>query len=224
MGSDIREADKADEEMQAHIENVLIQASIQAKAAGNSPGSIPGDIQIFLDRLLNPKLPWNKILQKFFNSFKKSDYSWTKPNRRFAPKYHLPSLHSRGLGKVAIAVDTSGSVSDEEFNRCVSETHAILRMLNPEEITFIQFDTEIKSVNRIKTVKELMGLKFTGRGGTLIGPVIEWANENKPQVLLVFSDGYFRFYELETKVQTIWLIHQRKDFTAPFGKVINYEI
>lgn len=97
-------------------------------------------------------------------------------------------------------------------------------MMKPDKITVIQFDTEIKSVNEVRNVRELMNISFTGRGGTLINPVLEWANKNKPQLLLVFSDGYFHFYALETKVNTLWLIHDNEKFQAPFGKTIHYEV
>jgi len=211
-------------QLEADVQDILVRASIQSKMSNDKPGTIPGDIQIFLDGLLNPKLPWNRILQKYLQSFAKNDYSFKKPNRRFFPRYHLPSLYGESLMNIAIAVDTSGSVSDAEFKRFVTETHSILRMMKPDQITMIQFDTEIKSVDKIRNVNELMQLKFTGRGGTMISPVIQWANENKPQLLLVFSDGYFRFYDLPTKVETLWLIHDNEQFTAPFGKTIHYEI
>ena len=96
--------------------------------------------------------------------------------------------------------------------------------MKPECITFIQFDTEIHSVDHVKSVQELMQLKFTGRGGTAITPVIEWANQNKPQLLMVFTDGFFRFPGIQTKVPTTWLIHNNPTFAAPFGKVVHYEI
>ena len=212
------------EGLQREMQDILVRASIQSKVSNDKPGTIPGEIEIFPNRLLNPKLPWNRILQKYLQAFAKNDYTWKKPNRRYFPKHHLPSLYSESLMNIAIAVDTSGSVSDAEFLRFVTETHSILRMMKPEKISLIQFDTNIKAVDEIKSVQELMKVKFTGRGGTLINPVLEWANTNKPQLLLVFSDGGFYFYTLETKVSTIWLIHDNTQFNAPFGKTIHYSM
>lgn len=209
-------------ELEKEMAEILVRAAIQSKVSQDKPGTIPGEVEIFLNRLLNPKLPWNRILQKYLQAFAKNDYTWRKPNRRFFPQHHLPSLHSENLMNIAIAVDTSGSVSDEDFLRFVTETNSILRMMKPEKITLIQFDTEIKSVDEVRNVHELMRVKFTGRGGTLINPVLDWVNENKPQLLLVFSDGGFYFYTTETKVPVIWLIHDNAPWTAPFGKTIHY--
>jgi predicted metal-dependent peptidase len=90
---------------------------------------------------------------------------------------------------------------------------------------FGQFDTEIKQVDKINDLTDMRHIHFTGRGGTMIEPVFEWANANKPQLLLIFTDGYFRWpEEITTKVPIVWLIYNNPEFTAPIGKVIHYEI
>lgn len=228
MGQDIKPDGAESKEAQAKVEQViqdiLIQAAIHSKLANNTPGSIPGDIQIYLDNLLSPKLPWHRILQKYLYATTKSDYSFRKPNRRFFPKQYLPSLHSECLTDIAIAVDASGSVSNEDFKIFISEIKGIFRMMKPEKITLIQFDTKITHVDVVRNVLELAKVKFSGKGGTDIEPILEWANINKPQLLLTFTDGEFRFSEKKTKIPMLWLIHNNKEFTAPFGKVIHYSI
>ena len=224
MGDDIIEAPGDPQVAERHIQDILVRAAIESKMANDKPGTIPGEIELFLDRLLNPKLPWNRILQKYLLNFAKNDYTFKKPNRRFFPQHHLPSLYSVALMDIAIAVDISGSVSDSDFLRFVTETASILKMMKPAKITLVQFDTELKSIDEVHNISELMRVKFTGRGGTVINPIIEWANTNKPQLLLVFTDGAFNFYSLATKVKTLWLIHDNKQFNAPFGQTIHYEM
>lgn len=206
------------------IEDILVRASIQSKMAGDKPGTIPGDIQIFLNGLLNPKLSWQQILRKYLNSFAKNDYSFKRPNRRFFPKHYLPSLCGEKLMDLAVAVDISGSVSDSDFHQFVTEIASIFRMMKPNKISVIQFDTEIKSVDEVSSLEELMKIKFAGRGGTDVTPVLEWADKNKPGLLLVFTDGEFAWRTSTCKANTLWLIHNNQKFTAPFGKVIYYEI
>lgn len=213
-----------EEQLTQDVQDILVRANIQSKMSNDKPGTIPGDIQIFLDKLLNPKLPWNRILQKYLNAFCKNDYSFRKPNRRFFPKYHLPSLYGEKLMNLSVAVDTSGSVSDHDFKVFVSEVGSIFRMMTPEVVTLVQFDTDIKSVDTIKSIADLMRCKFTGRGGTEINPVLEWANEKKPQLLLIFSDGGFRFHGTQTKSETLWIIHNNPSWVAPFGTVIHYAV
>ena len=213
-------------ELEEAVQDILVRAAMQSRMSGDKPGSIPGDIQVILDKLLNPKLSWNKILLKYLHSRAKDDYSWRKFNRRFFPTWMLPSLYSERLKNLTIAVDISGSVSDDDFKAFVSEIASIFRMMKPELITVLQFDTVLHSVDTVKSIPELMAIKFTGRGGTLISPVLTWCNENKPELLLVFTDGGFCFSDQVTKTETIWLIHNDKgeQFKAPFGKVIHYQL
>jgi predicted metal-dependent peptidase len=224
IGEDLQDPAGAPGELQQQVQDILVQAAIQSKMANDSPGTIPGDIQIFLDKLLNPKLPWQKILQKYVQQYSKSDYSFKRPNRRFFPAHYLPSMHNQSLISMALFVDTSGSVSDQDFRQFISETHGILRMMKPAKITVGQFDTQIKAINEVRDVRDLMNVKFTGRGGTDITEVVEWANKNKPQLLLMFTDGEFHFPQIETKSNVLWMIHNNPGFEAPYGKVIHYEL
>ena len=206
------------------VEDILIRAALQSKIQSDAPGTIPGDIEIFLNKLLNPKLPWQQILRKYIQNLTKHDYSWRKPNRRFFPNHYLPSMFSEKLLDIAIAVDASGSVTDADFKVFVSETHGIIRMMKPDKITLVQFDQNIKSVDEIRSIRDLMNVKFIGRGGTRIEPVMEWAEKNKPKLLLVFTDGEFHFYRDDYKTNTVFLIHNNPNFHSPYGKVIHYDI
>ena len=212
------------EELTQEVEDILIRAAIQSKMQCDKAGTIPGDIEIFLNKLLNPKLPWQRILQKYIQNLSKHDYSWRKLNRRFFPGHYLPSMFSEKLMDIAIAVDASGSVSDDDFKVFVSETHGILKMMKPDKITLIQFDRNIKSVDEIKSIRDLMNVKFIGRGGTSIEPVMNWAETNKPKLLLVFTDGEFYFNRDDYKTNTVFVIHNNQRFESPYGKVIHYEI
>lgn len=210
-------------ELQDKIDDILIQASLQAQMAGDSPGSVPGELKFYIDQLLVPKLPWNQILKKFMTKAIKQGYTWRRPNRRYFPDHYLPSRNSKALCDIVVAIDTSCSVTDEEFHRFASETYAILKYHDPSSLKLIQFDTDIKSITDIDSPRALQTTEFKGRGGTKIEPVIEWAAKNKPTVLLVFSDGYFRQNYTNPKVPIVWLINDNDRFEPKVGKVIHYE-
>lgn len=211
-------------ELQCHMDQVLIRAVMHSKMAGDKPGSIPGEVETYLDKLMNPILPWYRILLKHMHGLNKSSYTWKKPNRRFFPDHHLPSMKGHALDEIASFVDISGSVSDQDFCQTVSEVHQVIKQFRPRLLHFGQFDTTIKSVKPIKTVKQLIETEFHGRGGTLIKPVIDWIAENKPKLTLIFTDGGFREYNVDPGTPVIWLIHNNPTWTAPFGKVIHYSM
>lgn len=215
----------ADQNLRAKVEDLLVQAAQAAQMAGNTAGSVPGEMQMFLDKLLNPVLPWHQILRKWMQSTAKTDYTYRKPNRRYYPEYYLPSMLSSSLVDVMVAVDISGSVSDEDFKQFVSETHQIMKVFKPKNIRFVQFDTRIHHDDNIRSLSDLKKLEFHGRGGTDPRCVLELANKVKPKVLLFFTDGEFYTEGLpDYKGNLVWLIHNNERFSAPYGKTIHYKL
>ena len=215
MSGDILPPEKDEEgkakdevEVSAEIDSKLMQAA-QMVEMGTNPGSIPGDIQVYLDSLLKPKLPMAYYLRRFFRKLDKSDYSWKKINRRFAPVM-IPGLCSENkLDDLVFAYDMSMSVSKEDIKRYNSEMVGVTRQLRPDSIKVVQFDTSIKSVDTIKTVKDLMDLTLVGRGGTNIEPLMQWAAKNKPKALIVFTDGEFTHPKTNPGCPVLWMIHGR---------------
>lgn len=212
------------EAMKERLDDIIVKASLASQMAGDDPGTIPGEIQVYIDSLVNPKLPWDRILIKYFNSMTKSDYSFRRPNRRFMPDYILPSAYSESLGEVGFAFDMSGSVNDKETKQFVGDSYSVLKKVKPKKLSLVQFDTRVFQVDQIRTVQELMKIEFRGRGGTAIDPVMEWGQKNTPDVLVVFTDGYFRPPSFDPGVPVIWIIHNNPKWEAPFGKVIHYDI
>ena len=210
------------EEIQHKLDDILARAKTVAEMSEKGIGSLPGELEIYLKNLCNPTLPWHRILARFFNQTVKSDYSFRKPNRRYFPDMLLPSQHGEGLGEIAIAIDTSGSVTQDEFDHFISETHCLLKRQKPKKVHLLQFDTRIRAHNELTAVSDLGHVRFSGRGGTLIQPVMDWAQQHKPQVLVVFSDGHFYAPEQWPKSHIIWVIHGNTRFKPSKGTVIKY--
>lgn len=210
-------------EVAEHIKEIIISAATAAVMNGQ-PGSIPGDVQMYLDSLLKPKLPMATYLRRFFTALQKNDYTWQRPNRRYMPIY-LPSMRSEALCEIAFAYDMSCSVQDEDIRRYVSEMVGVMRNLKPTKLTLILFDTEIRSVNVIKSVQDLMNVKLIGRGGTNISPLMEWTIKNKPAALCVFTDGEFHIHPEKPSSPILWMIHnKRRKFECPYGTIIPFEV
>lgn len=214
---------QGNQDAQDQLDDILVRAHVQASLAGQMPGNLPKDIQERLDRLLNPLLPWDRILRKHFHAFDKTNYSFRKPNRRFLPDHYLPSAHDEALGNVAMALDMSGSVSPQETQQFVTDVHDVLVSVKPKLLELVQFDTRVISVDQITSREQLLRMDFRGRGGTDIDPVMEWAQTCQDDVLVVFTDGYFSAPKIQPPIPVIWVIYNNADFTAPFGKVVHYQ-
>jgi predicted metal-dependent peptidase len=216
----------SESEVKQAVKANITSAAVAAKMkGGQAAGSIPADVQVFLDSLLKPKLPMAAHLRKFFNAIDKSNYSWQKLNRRFHPML-MPGLQGKKLGHIAFAFDMSSSVSDKDIQRYVSELMGVIRNLKPEKITLVQFTCEIKSVHRLKSLRDLANLELRGRGGTDIEPLMEWAKLNKPTALCVFTDGEYSHPSFNPGCPVMWMIHgYSKDmFHCDFGTTIRFDV
>jgi predicted metal-dependent peptidase len=218
------EKEKAAKKMQQDIDDILVQATVASRTAGDAPGTIPGHIERYVEELLNPKIPWYRYMHQFKRALARDDYSFRRPNRRFLPDMILPGRDGEKMDRCAFIVDASGSVSDEEFSHMIGETAKFMKDLRPELVNFIQFDTHIKTNDELRTLRDLRKVDFHGRGGTRIDEVFEWINENKPVVSVIFTDGYFNMPEENLpKTPIIWIIHDNPTWESPVGKVIHFE-
>jgi len=181
---------EASEALEVDIKVILTKALTASKMAGEKPGTIPGDIEREINELINPKLPWQKLLARFLTQFTKEQYSWKKPNKRFFPDMILPSLHSNTLGHVAIANDTSGSLFKEEQTAIVTEITQIHRTYKPDKLTILDCDYKIHNTYTVGPSDKIQDLKFKGGGGTSFFPVFDYFKKDPPILLIYFTDLY----------------------------------
>jgi len=212
------------EQIQNHAKNMLTQAVQASQMANESIGAIPGSIERLLNDMLNPKLPWTKMISKLLFTITKDDYSWKRPSRRYLAKnIYLPSLHSEGIGKIDFAIDTSGSVSEDDFNTFISEIAYVFKRFNPKEIGIMQFDSILQSNDKVCSLAEFKKLKFQGGGGTNVRPILEEYAKDAAKVLIVLTDGYFNHSEkLDPKKPVIWAIYNNPTFVPAFGTAVHF--
>jgi len=209
--------------LEGHITDILVKAATHSKLAEEAAGTVPGDITRLMNELLNPKLDWRTILQNYMSSFSKDDFSYRRPNKRYMPEFYLPSLFSEAVGEVAIAVDTSGSVTDKEFLIFLSEINDIKESLRPAMTTIIDFDTQINNVARLSPDEGIDTVKFTGGGGTDLHPVFEYYNKIHPTVLIVFSDLWCNKIKKDPGYPVVWICVDNPNAKVNFGELIHFD-
>jgi predicted metal-dependent peptidase len=219
LAGDMQPMEGTAETLASTVDDMLVRAATQA-AAANQAGSIPADLQLRIDNLINPKLPWQQLLRKYVGGKAKNDYSIRRPNKRFIPMY-APSLLSEGIGDIAVAFDTSGSVSESQFRAGLSETHFVLAKLKPTNIDFYQFDHGIRSMHKIKTAGALLSIPFVGGGGTCVVDVLTAYKKSNAKVMVFITDGYFNTDLVDPKKPVIWIIYGNAAWVAPFGTAVH---
>jgi predicted metal-dependent peptidase len=93
---------------------------------------------------------------------------------------------------LAIAFDTSGSMTEKEFSYIFTEVFEILKTTK-YTLTVIECDAKIQRVYEVNK-KDDVEFNVQGRGGTAFQPIFEYVNENLKNnnlnMLCIFTDGY----------------------------------
>jgi predicted metal-dependent peptidase len=214
----------AEEHKEAVINNIM-KAATQAQIEGDA-GSIPGHIQRIIEKLANPKLPWNVILQDHMTSYAKNDFSWKKPNRNYWPAHYLPTMVSENMDKLWSVIDVSGSISQDDLNAFMAEMAYIKDILNPKELRVLCFDTDIRKDFTVEEGELLERFELPGGGGTSIHPVIELMRQEGPDVAVIFTDLCFsKPYLADIGTDLFWVVKGggRHSIAPSEGVVIQYD-
>ena len=211
------------EEYEETVTSNIVKAVTQARLA-NDYGSIPGEVAKKVEKILNPKLPWEQILQDHMSSYKKEDYTWSRPNRRYWPDMYLPSMKSESLDQISIGIDTSGSITQEHINAFMAEVKYINDVLKPKAIRIMTFDTRIRSDATFEEGESIDDIKLLGGGGTSIHPLIRTLKEDSPEIAIIFTDLEFGMPSLSSVQSDLFWIRMGKYENPPNkGVLIDYD-
>ena len=206
------------QEVQAKVQSSAIMAKMKGAI-----GTIPEEVQRHLDNLLKPKVQWNIVLRRFMTDLSKGDYSWRKPRKKLLSHgLYMPSLSNPSLAKVTVAIDTSGSISEEQFQQFISEVDYIIKKFKPKELELIQWDTCIKSIDTITSASDLRSIEFYGFGGTDVSEVLNHFNTSNSVALICITDGEFYYPDIKVKKPILWCVHSNDNFKPNQGKVIYF--
>jgi predicted metal-dependent peptidase len=184
-------------------------ATKQAAHLAKQQGTLPGHLETLIDELLQPQIPWREQLWRFFNQRKPDRITWNKPNRRMiAQGIYMPSRRFVPTGDIVVAVDTSGSVSEDELQHFASEIKEIHKALAPRKLYVADVDTEIQDRVKEYTQYETPEFTYKGRGGTNFEPVFQWIEENNIQVdaVVYLTDGYASWPKEVPNYPVLWCI------------------
>jgi len=197
------------EENQEAQEN--IKSELQKADIDQGWGELGGNLQRELKEDCDFSFDYRRALAKFRQQVVSANRSLTRmrPNRR----YGFKSMGSRYERKanVLIAVDVSGSITDESFNHF---THAIknfffLGMI--EKIDLIFFDVNLKNTTPVTFRKKIDINEIKGRGGTSFQPALDFYNEHKADYsgLIIFTDGEGAIPSVNANSNILWILDSR---------------
>jgi len=215
------------EEAQA-IKDEIKQAMIQSAAAAGA-GKVPAGIQRMIKDMTEPKIDWRELVRQEIQSIVRNDYSFQRVNRKSMHSGAiLPGMKEATTIDVAISIDMSGSIGDEDAAAFLSEIKGIMDQYEDFKINLWCFDTEIYNWKQIThdDAHELEDYEPQGGGGTDFEVNWTFMEENSiaPKKFIMFTDGYpCGGWGNEDYCDTIFIVKGNTSAEAPFGQTVIYE-
>ena len=211
-------------QIQDELKDAVLQ-SAQAAGAGNTPAGIRRLIQQFTA----PKMAWQDLLRIQLESSLKSNYSFMRPSRK---GWHtgavLPGMLPDEQLDVVIALDTSGSISEDMVRDFLSEVKGMMDMYNSYNIQVFTFDTEVYNLQVFTedNGSELSEYNILGGGGTDFDVCYNFMKDEgiEPKQFIMFTDGYpFGSWGDPDYCDSIFVVHGNDTIEAPFGVTAHYQ-
>jgi predicted metal-dependent peptidase len=153
----------------------------------------------------------------------KDEYTWRKMSKPYlANDMYIPSMHSETMGELVVAIDTSGSIDNQQISEFATELASICETCSPEKVRVLWWDTMVHGeqvfLGNYQDIAKM--LKPKGGGGTHVGCVSDYLVKNSVngEVLVIFTDGYVEDKpKWDVTIPTMWFITQNKGFNPPAG-------
>ena len=163
-------------------------------AEGSGRGTVPAGLRRWADKVLAPPVvPWRRVLRVLVRravaeASGRSDYSLARPSRR-SRDVLFPGLRGPKI-RVAIVVDTSGSMSSADLSAALAEVKGVVRTAGVarEHVMVLTVDAAAAGPQRVTRVEDIA---LIGGGGTdmRIGIAAAEAVRPGPDVVVVLSDS-----------------------------------
>ena len=201
------EQQAANQMAKERLKQAMKQAAQEASQSPNGWGSVSGDIKKEILKKLETKVDWKKVLRYFIKTSQRANKTSTikRINRRYA--YVHPGKKVQRQAKIAIAIDQSGSVSDDMLSAFFAELNSLAKLAT---FTVVPFDTTVdeKLVYEWKKGQSHKAERVMC-GGTCFDAPTEYVNKRGD------FDGVIILTDMEApkpkrcKAQRLWLTDER---------------
>jgi predicted metal-dependent peptidase len=210
------------------IKQEIKEAMIQSAAAAGA-GKVPAGIQRMIKNMTEPKMNWRQLVRQEIQSIVRNDYSFTRPNRKSMHSGAiLPGMKEATTIDIAVGMDMSGSIGDEDAKIFLGEIKGIMDQYEDFAVSLWCFDTEVYNFQKIThdNSDDLVNYEPQGGGGTDFEANWRFMEENgiQPKKFIMFTDGYpCGGWGNEDYCDTIFIVKGNKEAQAPFGQTVIYE-
>ena len=168
------------------LKQAMKEAAKEASQSAKGWGSVSGEVKQEILKRLESKVDWRKVLRYFIKTSQRASRrsSVKRINKRYA--YIHPGKKVQRQAKIAIAIDQSGSVSDDMLSAFFAELNSLAKLA---EFTVVPFDT---SVDESKVYVWKKGKQQKAErvlcGGTDFDAPTKYVNDNSFDGVIILTD------------------------------------
>ena len=188
------------------LKNAMKEAAQEAASKAKGFGSISAELKKEILKRLETKVDWKKVLRYFVKTSQRSNRraSIKRINKRYA--YIHPGKKVQRRAKIAIAIDQSGSVSDDMLQAFFGELNKLAKLA---EFTVVPFDTKVdESKVYVWKKGESKKAERVLCGGTCFDAPTDWANNNNVDGVIILTDMEAPKPKA-CKAQRMWMTDER---------------
>ena len=206
-----------------------IKEAMVAAAQSAGAGRVPAGVQRMIKDFTEPKMDWRQLLRMNIQSILKSNYSFSRPNRKSQHSGAiLPGLINDETIDVSIAIDMSGSISNVMAKDFLSEVKGIMDEYMDFKLDLWCFDTEVYNYVQFTgdTADEIMSYECKGGGGTDFDVNYDFMKNQgiEPKKFIMFTDGYpCGSWGDEEYCDSLFIVHGNESIISPFGQTAYYK-
>lgn len=219
---------KLTEEEKKAIRDEIKEAMVSAAQSAGA-GKIPAGVARLIKDFTEPKMDWRELLRMNIQSILKSNFSFSRPNRRSQHSGAvLPGMINDETVDISVAIDMSGSISDAQAKDFLSEVKGIMDEYKDFTMDIWCFDTAVYNYQKFTgdTADDINNYEVKGGGGTDFDANFEFMKDNdiEPKKFIMFTDGYpCGSWGDELYCDSLFIIHGNDSIVPPFGQVAYYK-
>jgi predicted metal-dependent peptidase len=203
---DSPEQEAANQMAKERLKQAMKEAASEASQSSKGWGSMSSAVKEEIIKRLETKVDWKKVLRYFIKTSQRASRrsSVKRINKRYA--YIHPGKKVLRQAKIAIAIDQSGSVSDEMLAGFFGELNKLAKLA---EFTVIPFDTEVPE-DKVYVWKKGQNKKTerVSCGGTCFNAPTDYVNSHSFDGVIILTDMEAPKPK-RCKAQRMWMTDQR---------------
>ena len=210
------ESEGEQDELKEKIRQAVDKAGKKTRAAGK----MTAEDELLVDRLNYKPRDWKSDLKRFAARALETALMTSKKKRNRRYGIMFPGVIKEETLHIGVAIDTSGSVSDEALHQFMAEIGNIAKYAT---VTVVEADSEVKNHYVYDPKKQY---KIKGRGGTAYQPAFDWfTKETDVDGVIYFGDMDCFDEELKKpKYPVMWAIVGNQAPPAQWGSQTKVEV